>query len=115
MVEIVSRRARFGPNGIRQGSRVVNAYAFNVLLGVKITDNIDVIDCGDVPMTTMDNKVSLRQLENAARELIGRQSSHSYEGQSLAKDAKFHSRILTLVCIHIFTIPLSQLAISLGG
>lgn len=75
-------------------------FAFNVLLNVTVSDHLDVADCGDIPMVQVDNKVSLRQLEDGARELIGRESAHFYHGHSLAKDSQFHPRILTLVCIY---------------
>jgi agmatinase len=64
---------------------------------VRISDHLDVADCGDVPMVTVDNKVALRQLEASARELLGREPARLLEGQTLAKDGKFHPRILTLV------------------
>lgn len=48
-------------------------------------------------MVRIDNKVALKQLEDASAELLTRTSARKYEGKSLAKDGKFHPRILTLV------------------
>lgn len=50
-----------------------------------------------VAMVYVDNKVALRQLEIANAELLSHTSLRSAEGTSLAKDGKFHPRVLTLV------------------
>lgn len=49
-------------------------------------------------MVLTDNKVALRQLELANAALLTRTSLRSYSGKSIAKDGKFHPRVLTLVC-----------------
>jgi agmatinase len=41
-------RARFGPNGIRQGSRRILVGAVNVPWKTVVTNGSDVVDCGDV-------------------------------------------------------------------
>jgi agmatinase len=41
-------RARFGPNGIRQGSRRISVGAVNVPWKTAVTNGSDVVDCGDV-------------------------------------------------------------------
>lgn len=43
-----SRRARFGPNGIRQGARRISVSSINVPMKTRVTDYLDVVDCGDV-------------------------------------------------------------------
>ena len=48
-------------------------------------------------MVFVDNKVALRQLEIANAELLRHTSLRSADGISLAKDGKFHPRVLTLV------------------
>ena len=40
--------ARFGPNGIRQGGRRLGIDRINVPAKIRITDHLDVVDCGDV-------------------------------------------------------------------
>lgn len=110
-------RSRFGPNGIRQGSRRLDINRINVPLKVRVSDYIDVVDCGDVrqsiyfsfssilygysnifiAMVYVDNKVALRQLEYANKAILSKESAHGYEGTSLAKDGKYHPRVLTLV------------------
>ncbi|KAF8578770.1 Arginase/deacetylase [Ramaria rubella] len=75
-------------------------------MGVRASDFIDVVDCGDVPMTYFDNPVALRQLEFANKALLGKESARTYAGKSLAKDGKFHPRVLTLGGDHTITLPL---------
>lgn len=49
-------------------------------------------------MVYIDNKVALRQLQLANAELLRRQSARTPEdGKSIARDGKFHPRVLTLV------------------
>ena len=55
-------------------------------------------------MVLTDNKVALRQLELANAALLSGPSVHSYAGKSIAKDGKFHPRVLTLVSF-TFTPP----------
>jgi len=98
--------ARFGPNGIRQGSRRLGVARINVPMKIRVTDHLDVVDCGDVPMVYTDNKVALRQLETANAALLSKTSLRTYEGKSLAKDGKFHPRVLTLGGDHTITLPL---------
>ncbi|EKM55971.1 uncharacterized protein PHACADRAFT_256966 [Phanerochaete carnosa HHB-10118-sp] len=103
--------ARFGPNGIRQGSRRIRIEGINVPMKLRISDHLDVVDCGDVPMVFVDNKVALRQLEIANSALLSRESlrSSSYlasGAKSIAKDGKFHPRVLTLGGDHTITLPL---------
>lgn len=53
--------------------------------------------CMRTAMVYTDNKVALRQLEAANKLILNHTSLHSYEGTSIAKDGKFHPRVLTLV------------------
>jgi len=98
--------ARFGPNGVRQGSRRLDVNRINVPMKMKLSDNITAVDCGDVPMVYTDNKVALRQLEIANAALLNRTSLRSFAGSSLAKDHKYHPRVLTLGGDHTITLPL---------
>ena len=50
-------------------------------------------------MIPFDNKVALRQLELANAALLSTTALRSYPGKSLAKDGKFHPRVMTLVCV----------------
>lgn len=57
-------------------------------------------------MVKTDNKVALRQLELANAALLASESLRSYSGKSIAKDGKFHPRVLTLGGDHTITLPL---------
>ncbi|PCH38435.1 agmatinase [Wolfiporia cocos MD-104 SS10] len=107
--------ARFGPNGIRQGARRLGVSRINVPMKIRVSDYLDVVDCGDVPMVYVDNKVALRQLELANKALLSKNSLRSYEGQSLAKDGKFHPRVLTLGGDHTITLPLLRGVVDVYG
>jgi len=98
--------ARFGPNGIRQGARRIHVNSINLNMKAKVSEHIDVVDCGDVPMVYTDNKVALRQLEAANKMILNHTSLRSYEGESIAMDGKFHPRVLTLGGDHTITLPL---------
>jgi agmatinase len=52
-------------------------------------------------MIPFDNKVALRQLQNASTNLVKRNASRFAKGRSIAKDGLYHPRLLTLVCNHI--------------
>ncbi|KAI9056927.1 Arginase/deacetylase [Trametes sanguinea] len=107
--------ARFGPNGIRQGSRRLGVDRINVPAKIRVSDHLDVVDCGDVPMVQTDNKVALRQLELANAALLSHTSLRSYSGKSIAKDGKFHPRVLTLGGDHTITLPLLRGVASVYG
>ncbi|PCH36264.1 Arginase/deacetylase [Wolfiporia cocos MD-104 SS10] len=98
--------ARFGPGGIRQGARRLGINRINVPMKTRVTDHLEVVDCGDVPMVFVDNKVALRQLELATISVLSRPSLRSYEGVSLAKDGKYHPRVLTLGGDHTITLSM---------
>jgi agmatinase len=49
-------------------------------------------------MVFVDNKVALRQLELASKELLKKRAANNYAGnKSIALDGNFHPRVLTLV------------------
>ncbi|KAK7689088.1 hypothetical protein QCA50_007779 [Cerrena zonata] len=98
--------ARFGPNGIRQGGRRLGIDRINVPMKIRASDHLEIVDCGDVPMVLIENKVALRQLELANKALLARSSLRSYQDASIAKDGKFHPRVLTLGGDHTITLPL---------
>lgn len=61
--------ARFGPHGIRDGSRRVRPpHSWNVYSGRNSFEEwARVVDCGDAPLTFVDNTVALKQLGKAHR------------------------------------------------
>ncbi|KAL2106441.1 hypothetical protein VUR80DRAFT_6707 [Thermomyces stellatus] len=66
--------ARFGPRAIRQASaRQSSLEGFNPRAGINPYRNwASIVDCGDIPITPMDNGVALQQMTEAFRELAHR-------------------------------------------
>ncbi|OBZ75176.1 putative agmatinase 1 [Grifola frondosa] len=96
--------ARFGPNGIRQGGRRLGVTRINVPARIRISDHLDVVDCGDLCIYRQQSSFEELEIANAA--LLSRESLRSFDGKSLAKDGKFHPRVLTLGGDHTITLPL---------
>ncbi|KAM0722974.1 hypothetical protein Q7P37_001172 [Cladosporium fusiforme] len=71
--------ARYGPTGIRQGSiRISPQFAFNIYTGKNaFLQGLKVVDCGDVPLTVLDNTVALKQLDKAHRIVSGRKANNT--------------------------------------
>lgn len=59
--------ARFGPHGIRDGSRRIRGpHSWNIYSGRNsFQDWAKIVDCGDAPLTFVDNTVALKQLGKA--------------------------------------------------
>lgn len=89
--------ARFGPTGIRAGSRRL-APAYSVYDGFNPYKNWNkIVDAGDVALTTLDNRVALDQMYRAQR-AIGKHSTTS-------KNAYSTPKIFTLGGDHTITLP----------
>ena len=71
--------ARFGPQGIRSASMRQDKWrGFNYRAGINPFDDwAEVIDCGDIPITPMDNTLALKQMQLAYKQLFKRKSKHS--------------------------------------
>lgn len=69
--------ARFGPSGIRAGSRRImpwggyNAYTHKN----SFKSWARIVDCGDAPLTFLDNTVALKQLGSAHKKVSGRSAN----------------------------------------
>lgn len=63
--------ARFGPHGIRDGSRRVRGpHSWNIYSGRNSFEEwAKLVDCGDAPLTFIDNTVALKQLAKAHKVL----------------------------------------------
>ncbi|KKY17478.1 putative arginase family protein [Phaeomoniella chlamydospora] len=66
--------ARFGPHGIRDGSRRIRGpHSWNIYSrNNPFTQWAKVVDCGDAPLTFVDNTVALKQLGKAHKIISGR-------------------------------------------
>lgn len=100
--------ARFGPSGIRQGSRRLNLYGgYNVPLAVNPFNSwATVLDCGDIPVTSYDNAYALRQIEEGHYNLLSRPPSTNALVPGPAKGKRTLPRIITLGGDHTITLPL---------
>ncbi|TCD64514.1 hypothetical protein EIP91_004010 [Steccherinum ochraceum] len=117
--------ARFGPAGIRAGSRRLTLYGgYNVPLDVNpFLSGLKIVDCGDIPVTPYDNKYAIKQIEDGHKELLHRKTysplgNDSLTGQPLipvSKDGKHHPRVITLGGDHTIVLPLLRSIYSAYG
>ncbi|KAI0055883.1 agmatinase [Artomyces pyxidatus] len=108
--------ARFGPAGIRAGSRRLTLYGgYNVPLEVNpFLSGLKIVDCGDIPVTPYDNKYAIQQIEDGHKELLHRTTFSPLGNDSatgaplvpLSSDGKHHPRIITLGGDHTIVLPL---------
>ncbi|KAM0751806.1 Arginase/deacetylase [Meredithblackwellia eburnea MCA 4105] len=105
--------ARFGPFGIRAGSRRhAPSRGFQLPWGFnpwKLGANI--VDCGDIPISPYDNSLAIEQIEVAYSTLLSRPVATSWAEEFggmklLAKDGKEHPRIITLGGDHTIVLPI---------
>ncbi|EER45668.1 arginase [Histoplasma capsulatum H143] len=91
--------ARFGPGGIRQGSRRIRPEgAWSIYTGENVFASwASIVDCGDVPLTFLDNTVALKQLGKAHKVVSSRPANSS--------DVSTIPRIITLGGDHTTTLP----------
>ncbi|KAF2727880.1 Arginase/deacetylase [Polyplosphaeria fusca] len=70
--------ARYGPGGIRQGSRRIVPDEWDIETGENVfLDWAKVVDCGDAPLTFLDNTVALEQLDESHKITSGRSGNSS--------------------------------------
>ncbi|KAF1997889.1 Arginase/deacetylase [Amniculicola lignicola CBS 123094] len=100
--------ARFGPSGIRQGSRRLNLYGgYNVPLQANPFNSwAKVIDCGDIPVTSYDNAYALQQIEEGHHSLLSRAPATDANKPGPSKKGKTLPRLITLGGDHTITLPL---------
>ncbi|KAJ4386077.1 hypothetical protein N0V93_008969 [Gnomoniopsis smithogilvyi] len=101
--------ARFGPHGIRDGSRRVRGpHSWNVYSGRNSFEEwAKLVDCGDAPLTFVDNTVALKQLVKAHKIISGRTANNA----SIAKTP----RILMLGGDHTITLAALRSTINHWG
>jgi agmatinase len=68
--------ARFGPTGIRWGSRRINSHGYSAYSHRNVFQSwARIIDCGDAPLTFLDNTIALEQLGSAHKVVAGREAN----------------------------------------
>lgn len=117
--------ARFGPAGIRAGSRRLTLYGgYNVPLQVNpFLSGLKLVDCGDIPVTPYDNKYAIKQIEEGHKKLLHRPAfsplgNDKLTGKPLTPislDGKNHPRIVTLGGDHTIVLPLLRSIYSAYG
>ncbi|KAJ8501876.1 hypothetical protein ONZ45_g11971 [Pleurotus djamor] len=108
--------ARFGPAGIRHGSRRQSERGYTLTWGSSPYDlGASMMDCGDVPLSGYDNAKAIDQMEVAYSTLLMRPVAGGVAGMgslpksytaSLAQDKKEHPRIVTLGGDHTIVLPI---------
>ncbi|KAJ7777308.1 agmatinase [Mycena metata] len=117
--------ARFGPSGIRAGSRRLTLYGgYNVPLKINpFRSGLRIVDCGDIPVTPYDNKFAIQQIESGHKSLLQREAfsplgNDSVTGETLTPfslDGKHHPRIITLGGDHTIVLPILRSINSVYG
>ncbi|KAF2104757.1 arginase family protein [Rhizodiscina lignyota] len=92
--------ARFGPRGIRAASsREKKGRSYNTVWGVDpFSQDLSVLDCGDIPITPFDAAHAFKQMEQGYRQLL-------YHPTSKANVWK-HPRILSMGGDHSIVLPI---------
>ncbi|KAF1345316.1 arginase family-domain-containing protein [Delphinella strobiligena] len=100
--------ARFGPSGIRQGSRRLNLYGgYNVPLAANPFDSwATVLDCGDIPVTSYDNEWAIKQIEEGHNSILMREPATNANVAGQSKHGKTLPRVITMGGDHTITLPL---------
>ncbi|KAF8582007.1 Arginase/deacetylase [Ramaria rubella] len=78
--------ARFGPSGIRAGSRRLFLYgSYNVPLQHNpLKAGVRVVDCGDIGVTPYDNTLAIKQIQDGHQDLLHRTPATSLKNQYAA-------------------------------
>ncbi|KAJ3475138.1 hypothetical protein NLI96_g12038 [Meripilus lineatus] len=117
--------ARFGPAGIRAGSRRLTLYGgYNVPLEVNpFLSGLKIVDCGDIPVTPYDNKFAIEQIEKGHKELLHRATFSPLANDTssglplvpISVDGKNHPRLITLGGDHTIVLPILRSIYSAYG
>ncbi|CAG9956448.1 unnamed protein product [Clonostachys rosea f. rosea IK726] len=92
--------ARFGPRGIRAGSsREKKGRSYNTVWGIDpYEQGLEIIDCGDVPITPFDASHAFKQMEQAYRQVLYHPTSKENQWK--------HPRIISLGGDHSIVLPI---------
>lgn len=114
--------ARFGPYGIRSGSRrIIPEMGYTTAWGYSpYKQDTAIMDCGDVPAVPFDIHYAMDQIDTAYSTLIRRQVVNetnfgSITTRNAAKDGKPHPRIMTLGGDHAIILPILRSLYSIYG
>ncbi|KAI0295015.1 Arginase/deacetylase [Russula brevipes] len=107
--------ARFGPAGIRTGSRRIRpgGRSWSLAWGLDpYEQGVEIIDCGDVPVSPFNNALALDQMEVAYSTLLQRDVPQADRERTIgstrrfAKDNREHPKIVSLGGDHTIVLPI---------
>lgn len=100
--------ARFGPRGIRAASsREKKGRSFNTVYGLDpFEQNLEIIDCGDIPLTPFDAAHAFKQMEQGYRQILYHPTGNS---------GWHRPRILSLGGDHSIVLPILRSLKSVYG
>ncbi|KAH9970299.1 agmatinase [Lactifluus volemus] len=100
--------ARFGPSGIRAGSRRLTLYGgYNVPLEVNpFLSGLKIVDCGDIPVTPYDNTGHRALLHRTPYSALPNDTLTGSPLVPISQDGKHHPRVITLGGDHTIVLPL---------
>lgn len=109
--------ARFGPNGIREGSkRITKDSSWNVPMGLNpFKYGHKILDCGDIPITQFDNELALEQMEYGYDHLLSAKARATtvttpdgvqHRKPLYTKTGRVHPKLITLGGDHTLTLPI---------
>ncbi|KAH7343408.1 arginase family-domain-containing protein [Rhizoctonia solani] len=114
--------ARFGPYGIRSGSRRISPYVgYTTAWGYSpYEQNTTIMDCGDVPTIPFDILKAVDQIDTAYSTLINlpvvtETNFGANITRNAAKDGKPHPRVMTLGGDHAIILPILRSLHSVYG
>ena len=98
---------RFGPRGIRAASsREKKGRSYNTIWGVDpLTEGgLNIVDCGDIPITPFDAAHAFRQMEQGYRQILFHNTTTSTTNSRLKNWT--HPRVLSLGGDHSIVLPI---------
>ncbi|KAF8522436.1 agmatinase [Hysterangium stoloniferum] len=114
--------ARFGPSGIRAGSRRTILYGgYNVAMNHNpLKLGLKIVDCGDIPVTPYDNSIAIQQIQQGHQEMLHQNAAYMAAANDvtfvpLSQDGKEHPRIITLGGDHTIVLPILRSIYSAYG
>ncbi|KAL4783739.1 arginase family-domain-containing protein [Aspergillus varians] len=95
--------ARFGPRGIRAGSsREKKGRSYNTVWGVDpFEEDLNIVDCGDIPITPFDAAHAFKQMEQGYRQVLYHETTETGKIQGWT-----HPRIISLGGDHSIVLPI---------
>lgn len=104
--------ARFGPYGIRSGSRRQRPErGYSLQLGLNpYTNGLGTLDCGDVPVSPFDSAIAIKQIKAAYSSMLNHPVANPGKmaelGMAKGLDGEYHPRVIALGGDHTIVLPI---------